>query len=200
MPTTRFRDRLEREFQARRERNVRYSLRAFAAQLGADHSTLSQILRGSRPVPLTQLRRWAKKLGISSEETAVYVAAEHVPDEDAAARQEQLRHWTAEAIAIVTEPAHWHIVRLSRAREFRADSRWIAAQTGLSADEINLALTRLLRLGLLEIASAGLWRDLSGAATERAFRKLALERVRAKAAERNIDLPLKGQTKPCLIP
>jgi hypothetical protein len=44
----RFRDRLEAEFQARRAKNARYSLRAFARFLHGEHSTLSQILRGSR--------------------------------------------------------------------------------------------------------------------------------------------------------
>jgi transcriptional regulator with XRE-family HTH domain len=195
MPPTRFRDRLESELRARREKNARYSLRAFAAHLGTDHSTLSQILRGARGIPIRQLRSWAKTLGFTAEETAVYVAAEHVPDDATAARQQQLRHWTAEAIAIVTEPAHWEIVRLARAPGFRPDSRWIAAEAGLSADAVNVALSRLLRLGLLEAVSTREWKDLTGAATERSFRKLALQRVREKAAENQVRLPLKGQLK-----
>src|SRR5271168_1005637 len=48
-----FRAKLAEQFEARRERNPRYSLRAFAAFLGADHSTLSRILRGAR--------RWQRK-------------------------------------------------------------------------------------------------------------------------------------------
>src|SRR3954468_19740013 len=70
----RFRNRLQREFDQRRQANERYSLRAFAAFLGTDHSTLSQILRSQRPLPLTRMRSWAKKLGLDSETTAAYVA------------------------------------------------------------------------------------------------------------------------------
>jgi len=190
MQVLEFRDRLERELEARREKNPRYSLRAFATFLGADHSTLSQILKGSRRVPAASIRCWARKLGMSREEAAVYVASEHVPDAATAARQAQLLHWTAEAPSIVTEPAHWEIVRLSRMKAFRADCRWIAQQIGAEVDEVNMAFSRLLRLGLLEVRSAGKWRDTTGlqAPTEQEFRRLALTRVREKAAEAHVQL------------
>jgi transcriptional regulator with XRE-family HTH domain len=179
----RFRERLEREFKARREKNPRYSLRAFAAFLGTDHSTLSQVLAATRPIPVRRLRVWAGKLGMSREEAAVYIAAEHVPEAQATEREAQLRHWTAEALGILAEPAHWEILRLNRAPGFRPDCRWIAEQAGLGVDEVNIALSRLLRLGLLEARAAGEWMDLTGlpVLTERGFRELALMRVKEKA-------------------
>ena len=180
-----FRERLEQEFAARRRKNPRHSLRAFAAFLGTDHSTLAQILRGSRRAPAGRIRAWSKKLGLSPEEAAVYIAAQHVPDAATAQRQEQLRHWTAEALGIATDRAHWEIVRLSRAADFQADCRWIAGQAGLTVDQVNMALSRLLRLGLFEIRADGKWKDRTGLASldERQFRKLALARVREKSKE-----------------
>jgi hypothetical protein len=173
------------ELAARRAKNPRYSLRAFAAFLETDHSSLGQILRGARPAPQAGIRLWAKKLGMTSEEAALYIAASHVPDEASARRQHQLRHWTAEALAIVREPAHWEIVRLSRTAGFQPDCRWIAAQFGGNVDQVNIALSRLLRLGLLASSPSGRWVDLTGirALTERQFRKIALARVREKSKE-----------------
>lgn len=179
-----FREKLEQEFAARRAKNPRHSLRAFAAFLGTDHSSLAQILRASRRAPAAQIRTWARKLGLTQEEAAVYIAAEHVPDEATAHRQHQLRHWTAEALGIVSEPAHWEIVRLSRTAAFQTDSRWIAQQTGLTVDQVNVALSRLLRLRLLAAGTDGKWLDFAPQAiTERQFRKLALARVRQMAKE-----------------
>ena len=185
-----FRERLTAEFAARRQNNPRYSLRAFATLLETDHATVSQVLKGRRRATVRQVSAWGKKLGVPAEEIAVYLAAEHVPDAITAERHSQLRHWTAEAMAVVSGRVHWEIVRLSREPGFRADCRWIAEQASVSVDEVNLALTRMLRLGLID----GEWRDRTGLAplTERAFRKLALDRVREKAAEDHVKF---GKTR-----
>src|SRR5215467_2754193 len=117
-----FRDKLLREFEQRKATNSRYSLRAFATFLQTDHSTLSQILRGTRPIPTDRLRLWGKKLGMTREELAVYVAAQYVPSGQDRDRQEQLRHWTAEALAVVNAPCHGQIILFTRQTRFRGDS------------------------------------------------------------------------------
>lgn len=177
-----FRERLQRELDLRRAKNPRYSIRALALFLGADHSTLAQILRGARRVPVGQIRRWAKKLAISPEETAAYTAAEHAPDQRTVARQRQLQHWTAEAMAVTSEPAHWRILQLCRAPGFRQDCRWIAVEIGVSVDQVNVALSRLLRLRLLQVNEQGEWKA-AARLTEREFRRTALARVRKESKE-----------------
>jgi len=179
-----FRERLKREFDSRRRKNPRYSLRALASFLGTDHSTLSQILKGTRRIPVSRIRSWAGKLEVGEEETAVYIAAEHTPDARTAARQHQVRQWTAEAMSVVNEPAHWHIVRLSREAGFRPDCRWLAKEIGVSVDAVNMALSRLLRLRLLEVDKNGDWKDRTGLRdlTEKEFRKLALKQARKLGA------------------
>jgi uncharacterized protein (TIGR02147 family) len=178
-----FRERLRVEFEARRKRNARYSLRAFAAFLGADHSTLSQIMRGTRPISDGRIRSWSRKLGLNKEEIAIYLAAEKIPDAAKFVRQERLRHWTADAIGVVEDRVHWQILRLSRAPKFRPDCRWIAERTGASVDQVNLALATLLRLRLLKTTAAGKWTDSTGLPhlTEHEFRKIALARIRQSA-------------------
>ena len=180
-----FRARLQEELRIRQESNRRYSLRAFAAFLGTDHATLSQILRWKRRTPAVHIRQWAKKLELDLEEAAAYIAAEHVPDVATSERENQLRHWTAEAMAIVTKRTHWEIVRLSRTSLFQVDCRWLAEEIGVTADEVNMAFSRLLRLRLMETDAAGRWIDLTSPAvlTGKEFRRAALARVREKAAE-----------------
>jgi transcriptional regulator with XRE-family HTH domain len=185
----RFRERLQREFDQRRSKNARFSLRAFATLLGAEHATVSQILRGKRRAPIAKIRVWAKRLGLDAEEASAYIAGEHLPDEATAARESQVRHWTAEAAAILAGRVHWEICRLCGAAEFRADVRWIARECGASVDEVNVAFARLLRLGLVETARDGAWRAATAAASEREFRRIALKKVRAKAAEMHVKLP-----------
>ena len=47
---------------------------------------------------------------------------------------------------------HFAILELTRLSEFRADSRWIARVLDISVDEVNVALQRLIRLDLLDMA------------------------------------------------
>ena len=184
-----FGERLAEEFAARKRGNPRYSLRAFAAFLGADHSTVSQVMRGSRRATVAQVRGWARALRIPPEEIAVLLAAEQVPDQSTAKRQAMLRHWTAEAQALLRDGVHLDVLRLCGTAEFRPDCRWIAERAGVEPDAVNLALQRLLRLDLIELTAAGRWLDLCGlgSATPREFRRVALARVREKAAEDRVN-------------
>ena len=74
----------------------------------------------------------------------------------------QLAHDTASAIA---EWQHHAILELLKLPEFRPDSRWIARVLDLSVDDVNLALQRLLRLGMLRMNSRERWIDLSDEAS-----------------------------------
>jgi transcriptional regulator with XRE-family HTH domain len=188
---TRFRERLQQELSARRAKNARYSLRAFAVFLGDDHSTLSQVLRGTRKPTTRQIRAWSRRLGLEQEEAAAYIAAEHLPGEAATRRENQLRHWAAEAMAVATQPVHWQIVRLSRSVHFSPDCRRIARQAGVTVDDVNIALQRLLRLRLLATTSKGKWVDRTSprARSEAEFRRQAMAQVRKLAAEDRVRLP-----------
>lgn len=173
-----FRERLMRELEMRRAVNKRYSLRAFAALLEVDHATLSQIMRGKRSVPVERIAPWGRKLRLPAEEAAVYAAVARLADENARAREEELRHWAAEMLALLTQPVHREILRLSRDEDFRADSRWVAEKAGVGVDDVNLALSRLVRFGLLDVKGRA-WIDKTGlgAITPRSFRKYVAERI-----------------------
>jgi hypothetical protein len=58
----RLRSVLQAEFTRRKESNPRYSLRAFARSVGLDHSTVSQLIRGKRPITRKSVRSIAGSL------------------------------------------------------------------------------------------------------------------------------------------
>jgi hypothetical protein len=51
---------LQLEFDRRRTKNPRYSLRAFAYELGTHHSALSQMLRAHRRLTARTIRRFGQ--------------------------------------------------------------------------------------------------------------------------------------------
>ena len=117
------------ELDRRQRLNPRYSLRGFARAVGLHHSTVSRLLRSSRPMSMRTVSTIGKRLGVSSRETAAFVALE---DEVA-------------VVLAIKRPA------------FRPDSRWLASVAGISVDRVNISLQTLLRCGRRRMLSRQQW-------------------------------------------
>ena len=157
-PDTSFRLFLQSELARRCARNPQYSLRAFALHLDVDHSTLSQWLRGRRPITARSIETLGSKLGLSPPAIQQYV--ERSGREDRPSRDAFLL--TGETVSLLADWYHFAILELTRLDEFRCDSRWIARVLDISVDEVNLAIQRMIRLDLLDMESADRWVDRSG--------------------------------------
>jgi uncharacterized protein (TIGR02147 family) len=93
--------------------------------------------------------------------------------------------------AAITEWQHYAILELTRLPAFRPDTRWIARVLGLSPDEVNIAASRLARLGLLKMVSRSRWIDCSGdtTVTRAAFAQASIDRLADSARARKGDTP-----------
>ena len=123
---------LETEFERRRAANPRYPLRSFARDLSVDHSTLSQILRGTRRLTGRSVRAFGRRLRLP---------APHI----------------AELCALENESA---VLSALDRPNFQADSRWVASMVGIPLDEVNVTLQRLLRKRIVTMAERARWERL----------------------------------------
>ena len=115
-------DFLKRELKRRQQRNARYSLRAFARDLDCDPATLSQWLRGARPMS-------------AEAEGHLFARLDLDPDERARAREldeDDLRVFEA----VRTSPTTTH---------------QLAQAAGVTVDRANVALTKWLRLHVVRL-------------------------------------------------
>jgi uncharacterized protein (TIGR02147 family) len=179
--STSFRLFLHAELGRRCARNPQYSLRAFAKFLGIDHATLSQLLRRKRALTARAILKMGTRLGLDRPAIDRYSAdeasmAEFAEDEAVLHEVQQLASDTA---TIIADWYHFAILELTRLRDFKTDSRWIARVLGITADEVNIALTRLTRLGLLEMVARDRWIDRAGDLTARLaeFDRAAVQRL-----------------------
>jgi hypothetical protein len=117
------------EFLRRRKRNPRYSLRAFARDLGTHHSTLARLLQRRRRLTSRTVRSPGARLGLGGADLAHACITEHTDI----------------------------ILDLARRRGFCADSRWIATRSGLPLDEVNVALHQLVHSGRITMSSPSTW-------------------------------------------
>ena len=124
---------LQTELARKKDSNPRYSLRAFARQLGIDHSALSQILRRRRRLTTRILRRLGKALRVAQS------------DIDRAALRVN-----ADAIAeVVRDPS------------FHPDCRWIASKLAMRLDDVQIALHEVLRTGRVVLRSSRHWETMN---------------------------------------
>jgi len=166
-----FRQLLQEELTRRCALNPRYSLRAFARRLEVHHSTLSQILRGKRRLTPRGIGKFGQLLGVEAGEIAAWIAREgaHSPGVDERSRREVARV-AREAAAVLNGWHHFAILELTRLETFRPDSRWIAQVLGITPDEVNIAVQRLVRMKLLDMNAPDRWTDLSGNGLDSAHR------------------------------
>jgi uncharacterized protein (TIGR02147 family) len=158
---------VQAELGRRCDKNSQYSLRAFAKFLAIDHATLSQLLRGKRALTPRTILRLGTRLGLDRAAVDRYVAGESNWRRDAAddATQNEMQQLADDAAHVIADWYHYAILELTRLQNFKTDSRWIARVLGITSDEVNLALTRLFRFGLLVMAERDRWIDQSGDTT-----------------------------------
>ena len=89
-----------------------------------------------------------------------------------------MRQLAQDTANLISDWHHYAILELVHVRDFKPDSRWLARVLGISVDEVNVALQRLLRLGLLEMVSQDRWIDHLGDSTTsiQGFARNAAER------------------------
>jgi uncharacterized protein (TIGR02147 family) len=162
--STCFRLYLQAELAGRCARNPRYSLRAFARYLGLDHATLSQFLRSKRRLTDQTIEKLGTRLGLEPEAIRSYIARdfEGTLFDQSPVTLRDIHQLTHDAASLVSDWYHYAILELVRLQDFKPDSRWIARVLGISLDEVNVALTRLVRFELLVMAEPGRWIDQSG--------------------------------------
>jgi uncharacterized protein (TIGR02147 family) len=154
---------LRERLRAAMRRNPRFSLRSFAKQLGIDHSTLSQVLRSKRRLSPRTLKAVGKCMGLSKETIQAYEQSfKKKPNSQSASQDIRSFHFDLDTFQLLSVWYHSAILELIQVQGFKTDSRWIANALGIAVEDVNVALQRLLRLGLLEMSGRDRWIDKSG--------------------------------------
>jgi len=158
-----YRETLREELASRCRINPRYSLRAFARDVGLAPSRLSEIFSGKQGLSREAALRVAARLGYTPEEAAVFgdqVESLHARGRMAreSARERVERHLSErEMLRLRNETFHlisdWYylaILELLTTEGFESDPVWLAKALGIGVTEVSLALDRLERFGFID--------------------------------------------------
>lgn len=156
-----FRYQLIQLFATHKERNPNFSLRAFARRLDVESSYLSKILRGTRPVNKTLVKKIGRRLNWPDERIKRQIRE----DESIIARNARssapYKKVSKEAFATIEDWRHYAILELMKLNDFQPSTQWLGKALGMKSSEVDPYLSRLVKAGLLEINENGEWHDLS---------------------------------------
>lgn len=143
-----------------------YSMRAFARFLGIDSSRLSKMLRGERPIKPHFIESFGQRVGLSPDKIENYkVITESKKSRRQGEYRTEYQQIALDTFEIVSDWQHNAILELMRMRDFKNETQWIAKQLKIQASEVNTAIERLQRVGMLKINEDGSWRDLTAGYT-----------------------------------
>ena len=158
-----YREILRNELSRRARQNPRYSQGAFARDLNLRPSRLSEILSGKQGISLKIAEQIAETLRFNHEESSYFgdlVVSVHgrskISRESARLRLIKYRKPDNDPFAaddtfkVISEWYHLAIVSLTKLDKFQNSIEWIASVLGIEEAEAEEAVSRLVRLGVLE--------------------------------------------------
>lgn len=147
---------LKMELAERSRKNPRYSLRAFAKNLGIHHASLSGMLNGKRDISKRYLTQFCDRLGLGPADTKQFLRVQ-----SASIPHVQHERLEMDKFELSANVIHDAILELTQLPNFVSDNRWIAKVLGKNVNEINDAVERLKRLELMGEDENGNMIDLS---------------------------------------
>jgi uncharacterized protein (TIGR02147 family) len=155
-----YREKLAAEFSRRQMVNPRFSLRAFANMIGLSAPFVSKVLSGKKNLSIDAAAEVAERLGYSSMEATQFCRLVQLQGATSV-RARKLLHGDVEVgdefnaveletFQVISDWYHYAILELSTCRGFKAEPDYISKRLHISVYEAKGALSRLLRVGLLE--------------------------------------------------
>lgn len=139
---------LLKKYEEGKEKNPRWSQRAFAKRLGISSGALSEIMQGKRPLTPQLKKKLADKLQLSPIEQVDFFEGE-TPKHLKQNRFDYYRLST-DQFHMIADWWHYGILNLIKTKGFKATPTFIAKRLGLSPRVAEEGWERLLRLGHLK--------------------------------------------------
>jgi uncharacterized protein (TIGR02147 family) len=156
-----YREILKDEYESRLNKNPRYSLRAFARDLGVAPSRVVEVLNYKRGLSRLLAARMAKSLELNKKETEIFLnlvdsvhGRSQLTRSQASLSLNQVRSQEyatlqLDAFKLIADWHHYAILELTLVADFQSEPGWIAKRLGIQKTITVGAIERLKRLGLL---------------------------------------------------
>ena len=155
-----FRSLLQEELIARCRRNSSYSLRSFAKSMGISHSALAEMMNGKRKITKNSIEKLGLTLGLSFDDIIQFQGISHIGI--SAPQISNYQQITIDQFAVISDWYHFAILELIKIKDFPHTTADFSRALGISRSEANIALERLLRVGIIEQTKEGHYSEMNG--------------------------------------
>ncbi len=139
-----------------KQRNPRFSQRAYASKLGLSPGALSELVSGKRNLTADTKKKIANRLDLTPQERHDFFSGDD--KNSSSADKSKYFQLTNDQFHLVSDWWHYGILNLIRTKNFKASTSWIAKRLVLPKQVVDEAWSRLFRMGLLEKTTTGVRR------------------------------------------
>jgi uncharacterized protein (TIGR02147 family) len=140
---------LNEEFSRRRQKNSKYSIRAYARCAGLNSGAMSQILAGRRPLTLKQAEKIAAAFDLEGKCKQEFLGSATAEQNRLGASSAPYRVLKADIFKFIADWYHYATLSLLDTDDPPRTSQAIAKRLGIEVKTARDAIDRLLRLGLI---------------------------------------------------
>lgn len=178
---------LKEDLSQKQRRSPSYSLRAYARDLGVHPATLSQIMKGKRPLPLKDSANVARVLKLGPKERTLFLESIHklkVNLDDIEVDPEENRLMIDESyFNVIAEWEHYAVLTLFDVKDFVPTPAEIARRYGITENRADVVLNNLITCGLLRHGENGLEKSQAYVRTTEDTTSVALKKSHLETLE-----------------
>lgn len=146
-------NKIQNHLSLRQRNNPNYSLRAFARDLGINAATLSQVIKGQRPLPIKNSLSVVEKLGLKAKERTLFLESLYRSktslDKIKINEHDERRMLDEFYNNVIAEWEHFALLSLFDVRDFECEPKEISARLGITETRAKVVINNLLNSGLV---------------------------------------------------
>jgi uncharacterized protein (TIGR02147 family) len=148
---------IQRSIEEKCKKNPKYSLRAHARVLGVSPASLSGVITGKRKLTLPMIEKIGLRMGLDQEQVWEY-QRQLIGSKIENSNQDKFSRIAQDEFSIITDWYNLAILEVMKLKGFKGEILWVSKKLGINQNQVQSAISRLKRLGIIEIKE-GQWID-----------------------------------------
>lgn len=151
--------RIKEDLSLRQRNNPQYSLRAYARHVGMHPATLSQVLKGQRPLPMKDSTRLIEKMNLGPKERTLFLESllrsKTSLDQIKIDEHDERFMLDESYYKVIAEWEHYAVLDLFDLKGFDSTLFEVSQRLGITENRASVVVNTLITTGLLKVAANG---------------------------------------------